>query len=180
MTNYVPFEDVQKEIKKIKKKTEQTDDDDYDDIMNCFGCQLCITISLTVYVALLIMYMCLVDDPPTFVYILLAVAIFGNSLIASFSLMNICQKRQSCGLWGTIYFAAICFVNSIGAGLGFYIYAPNSPNDSLELFGLFVIFLPGCLFLLASLILLFMSIFCCQWKVYYKDWINDLNDYEGV
>ena len=168
MNNYVHFDKVQKELKKK-------------DTINCFGAQLCITISLTIYIAILIVYMCLIVDPPRFVYILLTVVIFGNSLIASFSLMNICRKRQSYFLWKTIYLISICFVNSINVGLVVYVYKYSiyQDPDSVLYFGFFLILVPSFICLLALIInLTCLNPLCndnCK-----KYCIKELNDYNEV
>lgn len=166
MNNYVHFDKVQNELKKK--------DSDFD-LINCFSAQLGITISLTIYIALLIVYMCLVVNPPKFVYILLGIVIFGNSLIASFSLMNIGRKKQSRRLWVTIYFVSICFVNAINVGLAFHIFALPAPIDMIEMYGEFIIVIPGFAFTGLSLIILFMMIFYCKWKTYYQHCLNDLD-----
>ena len=184
MTNYVPFDDVQKEIKKIRKENNtKQNDDEYSDITNCCCGQSCLTCILTIYIAILITYMCLVVNPPKFVYILLTGVIFGNSLIASFSLMSVCRKKQSYFLWGTIYFMSICFVNSFSVGIGAYIFEPSVlwdlNNLSMYRFGLFAIFLPGCLCLLGLIIHLTCFNPLCN-DTCKKDCKKDLNDYNEV
>lgn len=160
MTTYVRLKEIQPEI--------QTEP-------NWFWSKLCLTIGLIVYIMLLIIYMCLIENPPKFVYILLGITILGNNLIATGSLVNICQKKQSLDNWLQVYGTSFIFVNAINVGLWGYIYDFSiSHSDKVIYFGMLGFMLPGlvCSIFVFS-ILLFIPLFCIIPRGC-KNWIEDV------